>query len=111
MMQTTALKTSPPSEAYRKHGSNAQKNENDIQPDIFSLLPNFFSFDKNPDPKRASPRNNGMKIRGCSAGGEEQGYIKYPTINMIVGTIKKINKTMLSLDTVSFWLILESPLQ
>ena len=102
MMQTTALKTSPPSEAYRKQGSNAQKNEKSTQPDIFSLLPNFFSFNKNPDPRRISPRNNGMKIRGCSAGGEEQGYIKYPVINIIVGTSKKINNTMLSLDTVSF---------
>lgn len=108
MMHTTALKTSPPSEAYKKQGSNAQKNENISQPDIFSLLPIFLSFNKNPDPRRASPRNNGMKTRGCSAGGEEQGYIKYPTINMTVGTSKKINNTMLSLYTVSVRLILDS---
>ena len=93
-MQTTALNTSPPSEAYRKQRSNAQKNENSTQPDIFKLLPNFFSFNSNPDPRKTSPRNNGMKIRGCSAGDEEQGNRKYPTINMIVGTSKKIKNTI-----------------
>ncbi len=38
MMQTTALKTSPPSEKYRKLGMVAQKNVNNPQPSIFHQL-------------------------------------------------------------------------
>lgn len=93
-MQTAALNISPPSEVYRKQGSKAQKNENSTQPDIFNLLPMFFSFNRNPNPRKTSPRNKGMKIRGCSAGDEEQGNRKYPTINMIVGTSKKTKNTI-----------------
>ena len=99
-MQTAALKTSPPPSLYRKQGCNAQKNENSIQPDIFSLLPIFFSFNTKPDPRRISPRNNGMKIRGCSPGDEEQGNRKYPTISIIVGIKKKKRTAVLSVFSV-----------
>ena len=93
MMHTAALKTSLPSEKYRKLGMVAQKNATMPHPTIFNVLAVFFPLKKKPMPRRIKPRNKGMN-ESCLAS-DDGGYGKrtYPKINIIVGIRKKERTT------------------
>jgi hypothetical protein len=93
MMQTAALKTSPPSEKYKKLGMVAQKNATIPHPTIFNVLAVFLPLKKKPMPRRINPRNKGMN-ESCLAS-NDGGYGKRanPKINIIVGIRKKERTT------------------
>jgi len=87
------LKTSPPSEKYRKLGMVAQKNVTMPHPTIFNVLAVFSTLNKKPIPRRINPRNKGMN-ESCLAS-DDGGYGKrtYPKINIIAGIRKKERTT------------------
>ena len=93
MMQTAALKTSPPSEKYRKLGMVAQKNATMPHPTIFNVLAVFFPLKKKPIPRRINPRNKGMNESCLASNDGGYGKSTYPKINIIAGIRKKERTT------------------
>jgi ABC-type sugar transport system ATPase subunit len=89
MIQTAPLKTSPPSEKYRKLGMVAQKNATIPHPTIFKVIAVFFPLKKKPMPRRISPRNKGMNESCFASDDGGNGKRTYPKINIIVGIKKK----------------------